>query len=80
MTFSDLLEHPDLYLMCPSLAKMPIRLIAGERLNNGSLTAYRTDAAGGEWIDVARDAPHDDLRAALLREAQLAINRMEGWQ
>lgn len=77
--FSDLLDHPTLYLMCPSLAEMPVRLIAGQRLDNGDLTAYRKDA-GGEWIDVARDAPRDDLRAALLGEAQRAVNRMESWE
>ena len=79
LTFSDLLDHPDLYLAYPQLAKLAARLVEDERLANGAVTAYRSDGSGSEWIEVASAASNKDLHRALLYEAQLAINRMEGW-
>lgn len=76
-TFGELIHHPEVFLLYPSLTKLAVKLVAGRCLANGDLTSYRTDTAGREWIEVARDASHDALRMALLREMQLAINRME---
>ena len=76
-TLGDILDHPQLYSAYPILAELPVRFSDADRLDNGDLAIYRRDINGNGLVELAARAPKDDLRSALLRVMQLAVNHLE---
>jgi hypothetical protein len=77
MTLGDIIHHPALFSGLPDLAKLPVRLFDAIALDNADLASYREDEHGRGLIEVATGAPEKELRRALLREMQRAIQRIE---
>jgi hypothetical protein len=75
-TLGDFLHHPDLFLACPELATLPVRLFNVSTLNDGALAAYRENENGCGWIEVALSAPEKNLRGAVMGAVQRAIQRL----